>query len=362
MLSYFVESSEKITPSTLLLTLRRDEGQRPLSFQSGQYAAISFDHDGKKSPARCFSIVSSPTDQDILQFSMRVRGKFTTALSALEKDDIVDVTGPFGGFVMDIAKDSEAVFIAGGIGITPFISMMRYLAKLNADNKVVLLYSCSSQDDIPFKDELLEINKKHPNLHTIFVIGKGPADSLPTANAATGNINDELLTAVTANKFDAKKFFICGPPGFMKAMALIVMQKGVSRNRIMTEAFTQSSPKQTSILRSWPANVYAIGVVGIVLGSFVVMVSDLLRTLPPTTSSQPTKTKPFLITSARQKQLNQLVNTIPPSPSVITVPTAQQSTGSSSSSSSAQSTTAPAPSFAPIYLTPSPTTTVSKLP
>ena len=360
MLSYLVESSEKITPSTLLLTLRRDEIQRPLSFQSGQYAAIGFEHHGKKSPTRCFSIVSSPTEQDVLQFSMRIRGKFTTALSNLEKDDIVNVSGPFGGFVIDTAKDTEAVFIAGGIGITPFISMMRYLAKLNADNKVVLLYSCSAQDDIPFKDDLLEINKKHPNLHTLFVIGKGPADSLPQANVATGNINDELLTAITANKFENKKFFICGPPGFMKAMAGIVALKGVSKNRIMTEAFTQSSPKQTSILRSWPANVYAIGAVGMVLGSFVVMVSDLLKTLPPTTSSQPTETKPFLITSARQKQLDQLVNTIPPSPSVITAPTNQNS--SSGSSSTSQSTNSQPPSFAPVYLPPSPTTTVSKLP
>ncbi len=356
MLTYLVEESKKITPSTLLLTLRRDEGERPLSFQPGQYSAINFEHQGKKSPTRCFSIVSGPTDQDILQFSMRVRGRFTTAVSKLEKDDLVNVTGPFGGFVFDLPKDKNAVFMAGGIGITPFMSMMRHLDKLNADNQVTLLYSCANQEDIPFKEELLEINKNHPNLHTIFVIGDGPADKIPENNVATGRLSDELLDKVTKNDYTEKKFFVCGPPGFMAAMAATVMKKGVNKERILTEAFTQSSPKQTSILRSWPANVYAMGAIGVILGSFVIMESDLLKALPPITNTAPTKNSPFLVTNARQKQLDQLVNAIPPSPSVITAPT---TTKSSSASSTPITVNTPPPTFAPIYSAPAPRTTSS---
>ncbi len=364
MRTYFVQAVQNITPTTLLLTLKRDMGERPLAFQPGQYAAISFEHRGKKSAARCFSIVSPPTDQDTLQFSMRIHGRFTAALSRLQPNDIVDVSGPFGGFVFDIAQDGQAVFLAGGIGITPFMSIMRYLARLNADNQVVLLYSCQTQDDIPFGEELLAIQKQHPNLRTIFVIGKGPTDKLPAANAATGFIAAELLDKATGGSYSAQKFFICGPPGFMKAMSGIVAKKGVSKDRIMTEAFTQSSPKQTSILRSWPANVYALGAVGIVLGSATVMVSDLLRTLPPTTTLAPTKTTPFLVTTARNTKLDQLVNTIPPSPGVITAPAANQAPVASSTTTApvTQTLNTPPPTFAPIYAAPVPRTTASTPP
>lgn len=354
MHTYLVRDSQKITPSTLLLTLQRDEQERPLAFQPGQYAAISFERNGRKAAARCFSIVSSPTDQDTLQFSMRVRGRYTTALSTLQKDDIINVAGPFGGFVFDTARDKQAILLAGGIGITPFMSIMRYLARLNADNTVTLLYSCANQDDIPFGEELQDIQRQHPNLKTVFMIGNGPIDRLTAGNAVAGSISSEILDALTGGDYNATKFFICGPPGFMKAMAGTLTKKGVTKGNLMTEAFTQSSPKQTSILRSWPANVYALGAIGLVLGSFVVLVSDLLKTLPPTTTAKPTKAAPFLVTNARQQQLDQLVNTIPPSASVITAPTANQQPTPATTTTNQSSTP---PSYAPIYQ--APRTTVS---
>ncbi len=356
MLTYLVQESKKISPSTLLLTLKRDEAERPLSFQPGQYAAINFEHRGRKSPTRCFSIVSAPTDQDVLQFSMRVRGKFTTAVSNLEAGDLVNVSGPFGGFVFDLARDKEAVFLAGGIGITPFISMMRHLVRLRADNNVVLLYSAQSQDDIPFADELMSIQKTHPNLKTLFVIGKPPVDKLPPAHVIEGNISEDVLNKVTGGDYSRQKFFACGPPGFMGAMSAMILKKGVPRNRMLTEAFTQSSPKQTSILRSWPANVYALSTIGVILGSFVVMESDLLRSLPPVTTTAPTKNAPFLVTNARKEQLDQLVNGIPITPSVVPTPSSSQIAGSGSSSTA----NTPPPTFAPVFAPP--TTTPSKLP
>ncbi len=320
MHTYIVEDSTKITSSTLLLTLKRDDSERPLAFQPGQYAAISYEKRGKRSDARCFSIVSSPTDQHLLQFSMRVRGRFTTALSKLVKGDIVDVSDPFGGFVFDTTTDKKAVFMAGGIGITPFMSIMRYLAALNAHNDVTLLYSCAVQDDIPFGEELLSIQAAHPNLKVIFVIGKGPVDHIAAGHTEVGFINAALLDKVTAKSYKDQRFFICGPPFFMKPMADLLSKQGTPKANILTEAFTQSSPKQTSILRSWPANAYALGAIGLAFGTLVVMVSDLLKALPPTTTLKPTKTAPYMITNAREKQLDQLVNSIPPSPDVITVP------------------------------------------
>lgn len=347
MRTYIVEENTKITPSTLLLSVRRDETERPLAFQPGQYAAISYEKRGKLSPARCFSIVSSPTDQHILQFSMRIRGKFTTALSKLQKGDILDVIGPFGGFVFDIANDQQAVFIAGGIGITPFMSMFRYLSTLQATNEVTLLYSCATQDDIPFKDELLAIEEKQPNLKVIFVIGQGAINNLPAKQTTSGRITTELLDKVTKKNYKDQRFFICGPPFFMKPMTGLLTKQGSPMSNILTESFTQSSPRQTSILGSWPANVYALGAIGLALGSFVIMVNDLIKTLPPNTTLRPTTTAPYLVTNARGEQLDQLINSIPPSPSVITPPTNNQSSTITSSTVNPQPQNA-----APIYASP----------
>lgn len=359
MYRYIVSENKKITSSTILLTLRRDDFERPMAFQPGQYAAISFEHQSKKAATRCFSIVSSPTEQDILQFSTRVRGHYTKALAKLEIGDIVKVYGPFGGFVFDVTRDKKAILIAGGIGITPFISIYRYLSRLNANNQVTLFYSNQSQDEIAFKDELLHIEREHQNLKTKFVIGHGSIDKIPTNNAIIGSISPDLITAHLKDALDEQKFFICGPPGLMKTINNELIKKGVAKSNILTEAFTQSSPHQTSILRSWPANVYAVTTIGIILGALIITVNDLLMSLPPNTPYKPTSASPFLITTAKKQNLNQLVNTIPPSPNVITPPTATQAPTYSQSPANAQPSSPP-PTFAPIYQTaPSPRTTVS---
>ncbi|HET8991494.1 MAG TPA: FAD-dependent oxidoreductase [Candidatus Saccharimonadales bacterium] len=351
MYTYLVEESTKITPSTLLLTLSRDESERPLAFQPGQYAAISYEKRGKPSAARCFSIVSSPTDQHTLQFSMRVRGRFTNAITKLKPGDIVDVYGPFGGFVFDMTSDKRAVFIAGGIGITPFMSILRYLRALNATNEVTLLYSCATQDDIPFQDELLAIAEAHPHIKVIFVIGKGPTDKLPNGHVRTGHITPELIDSVVKEHYNELRFFLCGPPLFMKPMVKSLIKQGANKKDILTEAFTQSSPKQTSILRSWPANVYALGAVSFALGSFLVMVSDLLKALPPTTSLKPTSSAPYLVTNVRGQQLDQLVNSIPPSPDLISIPTTPTASQSASSAST-NTVTTQTQTVTPIYTAP----------
>ncbi|MBW4061461.1 FAD-dependent oxidoreductase [Candidatus Saccharibacteria bacterium] len=143
-----MEASEQINASTLLVTLRSRDANQLIAFQPGQYAAISFFKGGRPTPARCFSIVSSPTEQEILQFSMRTRGPFTRGLSAAQIGDVVDVRGPFGCFVLDIARYTDVVLLAGRIGITPFMSVASFATSIQATKRIALLYSCTTQDDM----------------------------------------------------------------------------------------------------------------------------------------------------------------------------------------------------------------------
>ena len=127
MHKYFVESTESLTPSTLLLTLKKDEFSKPLLFQPGQYAAISYKKGRRQSVTRCFSIVSSPHDGNHIQFAMRTKGHYTKSLTKLLPGEEVTLRGPFGAFVVNPLRDQRIVMLAGGIGITPIISMLKYL-------------------------------------------------------------------------------------------------------------------------------------------------------------------------------------------------------------------------------------------
>jgi ferredoxin-NADP reductase len=309
---FTVVSADRITASTLLLTLRNVGDSRLFTFQPGQYAAISFYRKWRPTPARCFSIVSSPTEQGLLQFAMRVRGHFTSAANKLKPGDTVTVRGPFGGFVFDMSRDHDVVLLAGGIGITPFMSMVRFVGHIHANTPVRLLYSCQTQDDVPFGQELQARHRQNPHFVPIFVIGDGPTDKFAHQYVAQGRITPELLDTTTGGQYTKKTFFICGPPPFMKGMIGILRSKGVPKANIITEAFSQGPNRQTGKIRSWPFNMYVLSAVGLGLSSFVVMVSDLLRALPPSTFLSSNSTiRSTTLTNKRQQDLDALVNEMP---------------------------------------------------
>ncbi len=312
MHKYIVKSANQITDTTLLLNLEPKSGRAPLMYQPGQYAAISFYRHGRPTPARCFSIVSSPTDQSKLQFSMRTKGHFTKTAAQLKPGSVVKVRGPYGGFVLDIANYDDLVFLAGGIGITPFMSMVSYTSSIKAPTKITLFYSCQTQDDVPFLEELRNLEKQNPNLRVIYVIGNGATDKLAGLLVATGHLTPEIMDANLINNYSNRSFYICGPPPYMNAMAKTLKQKGVNGENIITEAFAQGSHDQTGKVQSWPYNIYVLGGASLVLGSLAITISDMLKTLPPQSLLSSANLTPTLKSSnSRQRDLDALVNGLP---------------------------------------------------
>lgn len=309
MHKYIVDTAEQITATTLLLSLKEQEGQRLFSFQPGQYAAVSFYHKNRPTPARCFSIVSSPTEQRTLQFGMRTKGRFTKAVANLQPGNIVNVRGPYGGFVLDSERDNDVVFLAGGIGITPFMSMVSHASNVHATTKITLIYSCQTQDDIPFLAELSNLSRQNPNFKVVFAVGSGSIDKLIGLTAILGRVTADLLDGILNNSYHSRAFYICGPPPYMNAMSKTLQTKGVTKDRIMTEAFAQGSYPQTGKIRNWPYNIYVLGAVGVVLGSLAITVSDILKILPPASIINSANLAPTLTsTNSRQQDLDALVN------------------------------------------------------
>lgn len=365
MFRYILASVEQITPSTIRLTLEPDPQESKIfSFHQGQYGAISFvKKNGLISPARCFSIVSSPSDQTKLQFSMRVRGRFTTALSKLEPGTKMHVHGPFGGFVFDTTRHKEALFVAGGIGITPFMSMASYLAMIEFPNKVELLYGLQNQDDIPFLDELKEIESKNHNFSVNFVVAEGEHDKLSGQKVSEGRITPEILSKSLGDNPTNKTVFICGPPPFMKAVIDGLKSSGVPADNIVTEVFNQGKHHQAGKIMSWPRNMYAINTVGVLALTVFILGTTIIKSLPKNMTFNDQDDDQINQLSAqnnRTKDLDSLVNSLKSNiTSRTTSPTAEKAINEANAAIAANAKASQTQSSAPSTTTTTKTTTQS---
>lgn len=369
---YRVIANERLTPSTIRITLEPDVKNRRKTFEfsPGQYAAISFARNGRPSVARCFSIVSSPTRNGQLQFSMRARGRFTTALAKASTGDKVYVRGPYGGFVFDPDRHSDSLFVAGGIGITPFMSMLRYATDIQSPRHISLIYGVQSQDDIPFHPELDVLLGQNPNLDVTYAVGNGPVDNIKYGRVVQGRVTPDLLNSTLGTSHTV---FICGPPPFMSGMVRSLSEKGIPHDRIITEAFNQGSRRQTGRVASWPQNMYTLGTLGVGLGSLAIMVNEIVKSLPNVPlSDENVLSMPLLTNGQRDKDLDALVNGLkddlgrPNSPAVdVALSAAAQPSSSSSTAPKVTRTptkTTPAistPAPAPVTVQPKCTTSQS---
>lgn len=260
------------------ITLTVADNSRPLLFEPGQYAAISLHDKLRPTANRCFSIASSPTDRSNLEFSARISGEYTAAFERLKKGDEIAVRGPFGHFILKEQYD-DVVFFAGGIGITPFMSMMRYAHALRLQNKMHLVYSCRSQNDIPYFAELVELLQHNPNLRITFTISEGSTERLKGLEVVVGRIDNSRFESLGFS-YATQTYMMCGPSGFVHAMQGLLKAHGVPHNRIFNESFTQGTGHASSTLVSWPANAYALSGLSLIVAGFFVVGSDLVKTLP----------------------------------------------------------------------------------
>lgn len=333
---YKVKQSRFIAPDTLLLSLQPKRNKDKLDFYPGQYAAMGFKHYGRPSPMRCFSIVSSPSS-DELQFAMRVQGDFTRAIADLEIGNTVFIRGPFGEFVTDERYDRSVVGMAGGIGITPFISMIRHATETHSTLPITLLYSCQSQDNIPFRQELLDLEQANPRFKVAFFITNGATDKLKGARVLSGRIDDARLNQLTNEQYNRFTYFICGPKNFNKAMKRTLSDHNTNQERIITEEFTPSSQVgSVSVIPKHSITRWTYGLTGasLILGTAFIMTIDLARALPKITQAE---------TAAQTQSVTQTQNTTPTTASTPITSNNSSNSGSSTNTSATNSTNTTTP-------------------
>lgn len=226
-------------PSSDLVVLEvGDKGGRPVfDYRPGQYAMISYNNSqGMPEDKHAFSIASSPTQRNFIRFGIKVQGSFTQGLLRLKKGDELVVAGPYGKFYYDETKYSDLVMIAGGIGITPFVSTLDYVASRGLNSKFSLIYSARTLQGATFYKEIMELEKNNPIISTLFSLTEEPV-ATGAKNIIYKRVDAEVISNFVGNVY-GKTFFICGPTAFMNAMVNNLISLGVEKTQIKMEEFS----------------------------------------------------------------------------------------------------------------------------
>jgi len=207
------------------------EVAKRIAFAPGQYCMVSMpENKGFQEEWRPFTFVSIPEDEYI-ELTVKRMGAFTTAMHNMHPGDKLRLKGPFGEQLnFDESVKDDVVFVAGGSGITPFMSAMRFAASRNMPNRIILLYSNKTIDDIIYKDELEALGQRENITVTHSLTKRIPAQW----KGIRGRLNkDAILNHVESPK--KKLWDVCGPPPMVKSVREMLADVGVPEQRLRIE-------------------------------------------------------------------------------------------------------------------------------
>jgi len=191
----------------------KPDGHEGMSFEAGQFAWIT-----NESPfifrENPFSFsTSSESDDKVIGFTIKELGDFTKTIKNFKPGDIVYVDGPYGTFSMDEHRCKEMVYIAGGIGSAPVMSMLRTLADRNCEKKMIFFYGNPTWESVIFREELEELEQKL-NLKLVNVLEKPPEGW----EGERGFINADILQRYLPENYKESTYFLCGPLPMIEAV------------------------------------------------------------------------------------------------------------------------------------------------
>jgi predicted ferric reductase len=182
-----------------------------------------------------FTIASSPARQAGISLTIKESGDFTRDIGLVQPGDYATAHGPFGRFSHTFHRDEQdLVFVAAGVGITPHISMLRYMSDLREPRRVLLVYASRTATDILFQDELRAIAAGElPALKVVHVLSDPPA----SWSGQVGRLDADRLIQLSGGAA-GKAFYLCCPPAMTRALIRGLRRHKVSAARIHTDYFS----------------------------------------------------------------------------------------------------------------------------
>jgi len=208
-----------------------------VDFQPGQYFFVTLldpPYEDEKGPRRHISVVTSPTERGVLGLCTRLRDSaFKRSLQELPVGAEVEVEPPKGRFVLPEDTSRPYVFVAGGIGITVFRSMLRYIADETLPYRVTLVYSNRTVAETAFLDELRELERRLPDFRLVLTMTHDPGWDGESRRIDAAFLRDHLGALL-----DEATVLVAGPPGMVAGMQEALAAAGVPENRVVADKYS----------------------------------------------------------------------------------------------------------------------------
>ena len=250
--SFRVSQLEKETAICTSVYLLPDDGKPIASFQPGQHLTFKFQIPGESKPViRCYSLSCAP-GKDYYRISVKSvppprdkpeipPGRVSNFINhALTVGQRIAVKAPSGHFVLDDETDAPVVLLAGGIGITPMVSIADHLLGRSSSRQVLLMYGVQHGNDHAFKDHFSNLADSHDNFHVVNCYSHPTAEDIANRTFhVDGFASVDCLKKVLPH--NQCQFYMCGPPPFMNSLYDGLREWGVPETSIFFEAFGPAS-------------------------------------------------------------------------------------------------------------------------
>ncbi len=209
------------------------------NFKAGQHYDLRLTAPDGYQAQRSYSLASSPGDTNLIEIAIELidDGEVSSYFhDSVEPGEMIEVRGPIGGhFTWEPSHTKSSIFVAGGSGIAPIISMLRHRFTVKNNAPALLLFSVRTEDDILYREELERMSDNDPSLHVVTTITRG------TSKDWIGNtrrIDQGMIDSALVNTgVKPESAYVCGGSGFVESIADILLDTGLDFKQIHIERF-----------------------------------------------------------------------------------------------------------------------------
>ncbi len=236
-LTFLLTEREQVAEATM--SFRFELAGHQFSFQPGQFVRVGLPnppHSDPKGNARSFSIASAPSDRFLLIACRMTGSAFKRSLAEVPLGTAVSVSGPAGSFTLNPDSDSPVALFAGGIGITPFRSMIKHVREHPPARRLALVYANRCPEQAAFLEELETWAKGSAHFRLIATMTQ-PEKSKSPWNGPTGHVDVSFVRRYLPDLPDGG-CYLAGPPRFVSGVTQTLREAGLGETRIWTDEFT----------------------------------------------------------------------------------------------------------------------------
>ncbi|HLS07856.1 FAD-dependent oxidoreductase [Lentibacillus sp.] len=224
---------DKIADDTMAFYWEMPEGFEFKAGQFGDFTLINPDETDDKGNSREFSFVHAPSENELVTATRMRDSAYKRELEKLPEGAEVEFDGPIGNFKLHKTESTPAVFIIGGIGITPIRSMIAEATKQQTSHNMTLLYANSKPKDAPFLEDFRAFEKENPNFKFVPVMTQADSDEW---NGESGYIDADMLKRYVSDVSEPI-YYLSGPGDMVNAMYDMLVEAGANEDNIRAEAF-----------------------------------------------------------------------------------------------------------------------------